>query len=538
MKWNTVLILLACNVSFASAQTDASAVAKRIDAEIAKGLQSRSTPASPLADDAEFLRRVSLDLTGQIPTYERVASFLASKDPQRRAKLIDELLSAPEFGQHFAGLWSNLVLGQEINNAGRVTFRNWLAGELNKNVGWDKTVATMLTAEGEPKQNPASVFILAQTDDNKLMPNLMAASTTRYFLGVQLQCAECHNHPFTGWKQTEFWGVAAFFRKVKNLPASKTPTKTPTGISEAPAPVDPKKKPVATTTEVGATIVIPNTAGKGAGKTVKAKFLEGAEPEITADAPFRPSLAQWVTSRENKFFARATVNRAWAHLFGRGIVSPVDDMHEENEPSHPELLTALAEDFKASGFDVKHLLRSICNSQTYQRSGKVLEGNKDDKDGFSRMAAKVMNSEVLYDSLTRALAVKELNVNVGKTATIGIGGAAKAGASNNRDKFVKFFKTQDADSLATDFTHGIPQALNLMNDPQFNKGGPAVDKILAEKLTQQQGVERLFLSVLARAPTALETKRLVSYLETQDPAQGYAGILWALVNSPEFILIR
>src|ERR1043165_5549585 len=248
---------------------DAALVAKRIDTEIDKRLRELKIPASPLADDAEFLRRVTLDLTGQIPAYERTVTFLASKQPDRRARLIDELLESPDFGKHYAGLWSQLLLGTEIAQPQRDVFRTWLAGEINKGQSWDKLVHAMIVADGTPKDNPAAVFILAQTDDNKLQPNVMAASTTRYFLGVQLQCAECHNHPFTNWKQTEFWGMVAFYAKVKSAGANKKDTAG--GVSETAA-ADPKKKGAAAVKT--ASITIPATAGKAAGKSIKAKFLE------------------------------------------------------------------------------------------------------------------------------------------------------------------------------------------------------------------------------------------------------------------------
>jgi len=538
MHWRCLVVLAAAitaNSTTAYGQdSSVSAQAERIDTLIGARLRAEQITPSPPADDAEFLRRVYLDLTGQIPPYDKAVAFLESNGPGRRAKLIDELLAAPEFGRHFAGLWSQLILGNEIPNNSRELFRTWLAEQLNQGQGWDKIVFEMLTAEGDLKQNPATVFVLAQTDDGKITPNLLAATTTRYFLGVQLQCAECHNHPFTNWKQSEFWGMAAFFTKVKNLPASKTATVT--GISEAPLPSDPKKnaKPPAV---VEAAIVIPNTAGKAAGTSVRAKFLDADEPTIRPEDPFRPSLASWVTAADNKYFARATVNRLWAMMFGRGLVNPVDDMHAENLSIHAELLDFLTDEFKSSGFDVKHLLRCICNSQTYQRTSRPVQGNADDHETFSHMAGKVMNPEVLYDALTRALAVKELNVVTGKATTIGIGGAAKASPASNRDKFIRFFKTQDADSVATEFTHGIPQALNLMNDPQFTRGTPVVDQLLKAKLTPEQAIERLFLTVLTRRPTATESERLLRYVEDQgDAARGYTGVVWVLINTPEFII--
>lgn len=530
LKGYLVLTAIFFGAGAALGQDAVVAQARRIDVEIDRQLRENNIPASALSDDAEFLRRVTLDLTGQIPTYERTLAFLGSKDVDRRAKLIDELLEAPEFGKHFAAIWSRLLLGAEIGSPQREAFQTWLASEINKGHSWDKLVQAMVAAEGEFKDNPATVFVLAQTDDNKLMPNLMAAATTRYFLGVQLQCAECHNHPFTDWKQTEFWGMAAFYSKVRVAAANKNLKDAPSGLTEA---ADPKKKIVADT----ASITIPTTAGKAAGKAIKAKFLEADEPALDVERAFRPALAQWVTSPQNKFFARATVNRLWFVLLGRGIVNPVDDMHADNLPTHPELLQVLTEDFKSSGFSLKHFVRCVCNSQTYQWTSRPTKGNEEDREYFSHMSVKVMSPEVLYEALTRALGVKELNVTTGKSATTGKGGTAKSGAGSGRERFVKFFKTQDADALPTDFTHGIPQVLNLMNDAQFNKGGPVIDRIVSSRLPRDEAVEQLFLIVLSRRPIADESKRLNRYLDSEtDTVRGYSNVLWALINSPEFIL--
>ncbi len=517
-----------------SSSRDIKKIAERIDQEIAKQLQEYKIPSSPLADDAMVLRRVYLDLTGQIPPYEKAIAFLDSKDPQKRTRLVDELLEGPEYGEHFATIWTNLLLRPETSSRDRVRFQKWLAKRLNDNDGWDKIAFDLLTAEGDPAKVPAAVFSMAQSDNNRIQPNLLAASTTRYFLGVQLQCAECHDHPFTEWKQTDFWGVAAFYSRVRYLKKSKnTPV---SGVHEV-LPNSGKKGKKAK--DDGAAIRIPNTAGEAKGTLVKARFLGGEAPSLQSDEPFRPSLASWVTSKDNKYFARAAVNRLWAQLFGRGLVNPVDDMHADNPSSHPELLELLDEEFRASDFDLKHLLRCITASETYQRSSQPVSGNKDDHEMFSHMNVKVMPPEVLYEALTRSMGVKDLKITIGGLPTLGIIGKKKRPTGSPREQFVKFFNTRNTDSVATDFTHGIPQALSLLNDPEFNKPGPTVNQLIKEKLPQEQALEKLFVITLARRPTADETRILTRYLEKQtDPAQAYAGALWILFNTPEFTLIR
>jgi hypothetical protein len=509
-------------------------LAQFIDTQIDQRLQSEKVPASPLADDAEFLRRIYLDLTGHIPPLEKTVAFLDSKDTQKRTSLIEELLASPDYGTHFAIHWANLLLTGETPAKDRKTFETWLASQMNKETGWDSLVRDMLTAEGDPAKVPQAVFVMAQSENNQVQPNLLAAATTRYFLGVQLQCAECHNHPFTTWKQTDFWGVAAFYSKTKYQKATKTSPVS--GILEMEPLADPKKK---SKEPAGAAIAIPGTAGKAAGNIIKAKFLDADEPDLGSKTPFRPSLADWITARDNPYFARAAVNRMWAHLFGRGLVHPVDDMHADNPGYHAELLDALAAEFTASGYDFKHLLRCITTSQTYQRTSRPLPDNADDQVLFSHMATRVMSPEAMYNALTRALGVKDLTITGGTLPTPGIGGAKKNAPTTPRDKFVRFFNTQDADSVSTDFTHGIPQALALMNDPQFNKGGPVVEQLLKENLPPAKAIDRLFLSTLSRPPSTEESRIFAAYLDRQpNAAAGYSGALWILLNTQEFVLIR
>lgn len=537
----SVLVPFALLAFMAVARADGSRpiqkTVQHIDLEITRKLTAEKVPASPLASDAEFLRRLYLDLTGKIPTYDRAVAFLDSKDPARRTKLIDELLAAPDFGEHFATTFTNLLLvGDAVNLTERNRFQRWLAEKFNKNHPWDRLVTDLVTAEGTSADNPAVVFVLNHSENNKIQPNMLAAATTRQFLGVQLQCAECHNHPFTGWKQAEFWGVAAFFTRVTNQKGAKG---SPGGVTEA-APAAPTKGKKAEATATGAAIVIPSTAGKASGKRIAAKYLEGEEPNLGDQGPYRPALAKWMTAPDNKFFARAAVNRFWAHFFGRGFVHPVDDFHDDNLPSHPALLDALAAEFRASGYDVKHLVRCIVSSQAYQRTSQPLPDNKDDKTLFSHMAVKVMTPEMMYDALVRALGVSQLNINTGAVATSGIGGAKKNQPTNApRDRFIKFFKTSDADTLPTDYTQGIPQALALMNDPQFNKGTPVVEQLVKAKLPTEQAIEKLYLTVLARRPTPAETKTLSAYIARQpDAARGYTGAVWILLNTQEFVLVR
>jgi len=275
-------------------------------------------------------------------------------------------------------------------------------------------------------------------------------------------------------------------------------------------------------------------AGKGKKKglpesamIVPAKFLSAEQPSMGASDPYRPVLAKWMTEGKNKFFARAMVNKTWAHFFGRGLVNPVDDMHEGNLPSHPELLSALSEQFIANGFDVKYLVRAIMNSQAYQRTSRPHAGNETDTDLFSHMTVRVMTPEQLFDSLA---------------AVVGQGGGGKKGGpvagkkgpgGTPREAFITFFRIEDADPL--EYQAGIPQALRLMNSAQFNNGNaPVIDQaIKAGKVPD--AIEHLYLATLSRRPTAQESERLSKYVDGRSaPRAAYGDILWALVNSSEF----
>jgi len=505
-----------------------------VNQAIHKKLTTAKIPCSAVADDAEFLRRVNLDLTGRIPTGEQAVRFLDSKETDKRRKLVDELLASPNFGKHFAYVWSNLIYSGDIfvprvDNVKQAMLTDWLATEFNANHSWDKIVQQLIHAEGT---SPQAIFTVINGDDGNPEANKLTGASSKLFLGVQLQCAECHDHPFAKWKQTEFWGMAAFFGQVKNVGGTRRGSAS---VAETATDVKAKNATGIATKGPG-TIVIPNTAGKLIGSVVKARYLGGDEPTLPS-VPLRPTLAKWMTAPENPFFAKASVNRLWYQMCGRGLVNPVDDMIETNACSHPELLDKLAEEFKASGFDVKHLLRVICNSEPYQRTSKPLPGNKDDRDHYARMNVKALTPDMMYDSLCVAMSANDIEVKTGTP----IKGTPKGNAfsANLRASFVKFFNTRDDSTILTEYTDGIPQILAMLNTEQLNKGGGTVDQIVKAKMPEPKAIETLFLATLSRRPTAddmaIMTKHL-STLQSQPAAERYAGILSILINTSEFTL--
>lgn len=511
-----------------AAKRGVDAVAKIIDTAVLDKLKQDKAKPGPLTDDAEFLRRAYLDLNGRIPSIDQARTFLDSKASDKRTKLVDELLASPLFARQFGSLWARLITAEEPYL--RNDFEAWLTAQFEKGRGWDAIVRELITAVGK---GPETAFIMSNVDNKMPQADKLAGSTAKLFLGMQLQCAECHNHPFTSWKQTDFWALAAFYSRTKVMPKGQ-----PIGVGEvAPGELKLPKGKGPTMTVKGPAIVIPTSAGRGAGKVVKAKFLHGPEPELKDADPLRPALAAWITSADNPYFAQAAVNRVWAQLFGNGQVNPIDDLQEDNPATHPVVLQTLAEEFQASGYDLKHLVRCICATTTYQRSSRRGTNAAENDVAYSRMKLKVMSPESLYDSLILATGMKEIAIQTTATAGSGTGGAKKAGNAKARDKFLQFFNTRDIDTLPVDFTHGIPQALSLMNDPVFNRGTPQLEAFA--KLPQEQAIESLFLATLSRRPRADELATMKDFLSRQpDAVRGYVQVQWVLLNSAEFMLIR
>lgn len=489
---------------------DPSAVATAIDGEIQKRLDVEKVSPVAQADDAEFLRRAFLDLHGVVPSAERAAQFLDSTDADKRAKLVDELLAAPRFGEYFADVWRKSLISASGNEERVRTdrFTAWLAERFNADDGWDKIAFDLLTAAGKIEENPATAYLvegrfpLTVTDLTDL--------SSRYFLGVRLNCAQCHDHPFTEMKRSEYWGMAAFFAQIQTPGRSKA-------VYMAGVRDDPK---VTMKLMAGSDMI------EGF-QLHEPTFLGGETLPAGGSKPHRVALAEWITSPENPYFARAAVNRLWWQFFGRGIVNPVDDMHSANEPSHPELLDLLAREFVASKFDVKFLCRAILNSRTYGRTSRP--GEQADREGelFARMSIKVLTAEQLYDSLV---------------AVLGPPGKGKGGPDMRfgaRHEFGQAFAASgDPEPLRYD--RGIPHVLRMMNSPQF--AGHSVMALATRTADSGRSadeiVEQLFLTILARRPTAEERKFVRSQIDTSDASAPnvYRELAWALLMSSEFSL--
>jgi Protein of unknown function (DUF1549)/Protein of unknown function (DUF1553) len=489
---------------------DSAALAKLIDQEINNRIKADGAKSVGLCSDEEFARRVHLDLVGVIPTAEKLKAFLASTDPDKRTKLIDELLADPRFGHYVAESWAINMIPRESNNRALKSkpMEDWMADHFNKGTPLNKIVYELVTVTGEIDKNPAGIYFVANPTVDKITDNV-----TRMFLGVQLQCAQCHNHPFTDWKQNEYWAMASFFMKTRVQGTAK-------GAAKGGA-----------TPSVGE-----DAKGKGkkglpeSAKIVPAKFLQGESPRVSG-VEMRPTLAKWMTSADNKFFARAMVNRFWYQLYGRGLVNPVDDMHDDNVATHPALLATLTEQLKLHEFDTKYLVRSICNSAAYQRSSVSKDdASAVDPDNYSRREMRVMAPEQMFDSLTVILG------SAGKGDGPKDKGAKKGGGGTPRDGFINFFRVEDSNPL--EYQNGIPQALRMMNSPFTNRAEATAAQITRGAKTPAEAIEQIYLTALSRRPTAMEVDRLTKYIGRPGTTArvAHGDILWALLNSSEFVL--
>jgi hypothetical protein len=492
-------------------------LSQQIDALLEKSWQEHGIhPAQP-ASDAEFMRRVYLDLTGRVPSVAEAREFLSATEPNRREALVDRLLSHRDHATNFAFAWRSILLPAEVDLSrlgGAEKFDQWLAERFAANEPYDKIVEQLLMAEGRVSESGPLLFYAAV----KLNPEELAARTSRVFLGVRMECAQCHDHPFDDdISQQDFWSFAALFARISR----------PEGKMEMTSPV------LQVRDNRSGDVKIPESE-----EIVPPRLPETETPLVESDeSPSRRrQMVDWLTARDNKHFAQATVNRVWAHLFGRGLVEPVDDMRLANPAIVPEVLDALASDFAASGFDLRRLVRALVLTKAYQLSSESTDDDPSRTLYFAQMNIKSFTAEQLYDCIT---------------VVTGSGGAAAAGpdltglartGDATRAAFIAQFRTQPGQ--ATDYQAGIPQALTMMHGALVSRATDKTTSGLLKSLsapffTDEQRVDALFLATLSRYPTEGERDAVVGALTAAgaaDRQQALGDVLWALVNSAEFTL--
>ncbi|MCH8147301.1 MAG: DUF1553 domain-containing protein [Planctomycetes bacterium] len=452
--------------------------------------------------------------------------------------MIDELLARQSYGEQFASVWRERLAPPEMGSKkqGRDSFSPWLAAQFNESRAWSQIVTNLLTVEGRVRDQPQSAFIMANSDNFDPQPNLLADATSRLFWGVQLRCAECHDHPFAPWKQDDFWGTAAFFSRVRRGYALG---KNPVGwtITEAPPdePISRKfGKSMAAKGVPGPAIIVSVDGAKLEGRTVKGKFLGGSVAAWSDKGPFRTRFAKWATGKDHPYFAANTVNRWWAHFFGRGLVNPLDGFQPGNTPSHPDVLKLLVTELATTDFDLKHLIRVICNTRAYQRTSRPTKGNELDESLLSHMAVKPLRPEMLYNALSIALFQPQKKPGVGKTSFTP---PVQPLPGISRPEFVRFFRSRDDEREGSQVNNGIPQLLRLMNGPLLNDRARILDQFAKRRLTSSEMINALMLAAYSRHPTNSERKMVTEFMaQYSDEKQAWSAVLWALLNSSEFTL--
>jgi hypothetical protein len=505
-----VLALIATHGVRAAEPLTARELAARIDVLLDAHWRDQGIQPAPRADDAEFLRRAFLDLTGRIPRVADVRGFLEDESPNKRARLLDRLLDDPRFDLHFAQTWRAELLPETAADRGagvfRAGFERWLRERSRSRVAYDALVRELLTVpiaqEGaglEPVlRDPSRANPLAFYAVKEAKPENLAASVSRTFLGLRMECAQCHNHPFATWTQEQFWQQAAFFASVRQQSAGMFAPLVESTLVHEVAPAEQ-------------------------GITHQAMYLDGSTPAWSADARPRALLADWITSRDNPYFARAGANRVWAQLFGRGIVEPVDDFRDDNPPEHPELLNLLADSYAAAGFDIRYLMRAICLTEAYQRTSARTDSSQDRTTLPARMPLKALTGEQFFDSIALATGYDERQDK----------GAAR------RQMSVRF--SRGAESVEPETS--VQQALTLLNGEFTNWAASAehcptlVALSATPGLTTQDRVEGLYLATLGRLPSQPERERIDAlFASSPDAASGelLADLFWALLSSAEF----
>ncbi|WP_417394569.1 DUF1549 domain-containing protein [Gimesia chilikensis] len=493
-----------------------------IDEAVFGKLKELGIPPSPVADDATFMRRVYIDITGGTPSEEEVKSFLADKDPAKRDKLIDKLIDSPAYADYFANKW-NMVLRnkklQPVDIAGTNAFYQWIWDSLYENKPYNEFVGDILSASGEFRQNPAVVWYREVNTVEEQVED-----TAQLFLGLRIQCARCHHHPFEKWSQNDYYGLAAFFSRV----GSKDPTIGSIGTRGFRDKRVYHKEGVATAKNIRS------------GENLKPTALGMQPMEISPERDPRVALVQWLSRTDNPFFAKALVNRYWKHFFGRGIVEPEDDMRATNPPANPELLDGLAKHFVESGFDLKELVRKICRSNAYQLSSLPNEYNLKDKQNFSRYYPKRLTAEVLYDVFHQVTnSSQRFSGLPAETKAIQITDATSA------PYFLKVFGQPQADTACEcerSQSANLAQSLHLLNSKEVQDkitGASGRAAMLAKdtKRTDEEKVNELYRWVYARAPKDEEMKFALSYIarHKEKPQIAYEDIIWALINTKEFL---
>lgn len=464
---------------------------KGIDRHLQERWQKLGIKPRP-AGDEEFLRRASLDLAGVIPTAAEAEKFFADRDPKKRAKKIDEYLASRAYAEHWSNVWTVLLVGwfqDPTEGYDREALREWLEDQLAKNVPWNRIAQSLLSATGTTVSNRASNFVARYLYGEG--PDALTGRVAKSFLGYRIHCAQCHDHPFDAWSQNDFLALRSFFARSAAYGIQRETTVAAirvTDLTSGDAPVPPK-------------------------------YLNGSAPVTEL---WRQDLALYVT--RSKQFARSFVNRVWTHLVGRGIVHPPDQFSEKNPASHPELLEELAEDFIAKGYDIKRLIRVIANAKVYQLSSENAGIDPKLESEFVHAIPKPLTPWQLFQSIARITAYeKEYDRRKGQKTV-------------DRSNFILQFYDAliEEPSNPNAYVETTQNLLTKLSQDYLANGGETLDAVAAA--APKRGADLAYLTVLGRLPTDEERKIVLRHLaaKSDDPAQGWRDVFYALINSHEF----
>ena len=487
-----------------------------IDEHVFAKLRKFNIIPSNVCSDEEFLRRVCLDLTGTLPPPPRVREFLASKDPQKRERLIEALLDSPEyvdfwtfrFADFFRVMWT------------KQPYRTWLRNSIAQNKPYDQMARERIAAQGNA--GPGGHYF--KRTGELLLPHQKMTEDVRVFLGRRLDCAQCHNHPFETWSQNQFWGMAAFFGRLSRIREGNLVLDDPAGHGErreGPQVIHPRSK-----------------------QEVEPRFLDGTLLPESERADPRWQLAEWMTSRRNPYFAKVIVNRMWSYFLGRGLVNPVDDFRSTNPATHPDLLEALARDFVDHGYDLKHFIRLIVQSRTYELSGTPNETNKEDRINYSRTLPRRLDAEVLLDAISRVSGVDEdfvihhfVGGGVEPPGTRAIHVPAEITPSHFLNVFGRpgLRETMPVRNLDPNLGQALHMLVGSTYSDKISREGGRLDGLLKKGASDREIVEEFYLAALSRFPAQEEVAGLEKAIgQSSSRRKAMEALVWGLIASREF----
>ena len=506
-----------------------------IDKQVRQGWTDNEIEPTAPATDEEWVRRIYLDICGRIPTLEEVKSFNEDKSPRKRFTLIEALLVDEDYVRNFTTIWTNNSIGRGTpRRVSRKGMEKFYREAFAKDRPWNEIVVDIVTASGHYEENGAVNYTLAQMQNQDEGVQL-TAMTTRLFLGLQVQCTQCHNHPFNKWQQDQFWEYNSFFRQVEKKDHRKLDPNTGRMVDDYSEVV---------TKDFSGPVYYEKRSGV---MQVAYPRYEGIEVDPGNDTDRRDEFAKLLTRSidgQAPHIAQAMINRMWSHFFGYGFTRPVDDMGPHNPASHPELLDRLSHEFVDSGYDLKQLIRTICATEAYSLGSQFNDKNKSDDPAagemplFSHMYLKSMQAEQLYDSLIVASNAHQS------------GRGGWSAQEEQRQKWMQQFIVayeNDENDESTTFNGTIPQALMMMNSELIEKAcsierGSFLFESMSKPGTEPQKIQELYLAALSRRPTRSELSKVSKMLSDNkyrgQPLSAYQDLFWALLNSNEFVFIH